>query len=817
MPRCPLPNVERETTCTDSRRGGQLTQDNPRERENLALRERLSRLTEASLRINESLDLDTVLQGALDSVRTLTGARYGVITLLAEGGMIQEFLSSGFSAAEAQHLWELPDGPTLFEYLCTIDEPMRVRDFHSHVRSKGLPEFQPPVDVGTGMPLMAAPIRNKSEVVGIFFVGEKEGGLEFTDDDEETLVMFAAQAAMVISNARQHQEERRARADLETLIDTSPVGVVVFDARTGAPTSFNREVLRIVESLQGMVPPPERILEVLTIHRADGTEISLEELPVAQALRTGETVRAEEVVLTVPDGSSVTVLINATPIFSEAGDIETVVVTLQDMTPLQETERLRAEFLGMVSHELRTPLTSIKGSVATLLDPAEPLNQAEMRQFLQIIDAQSDRMRALIRDLLDLARIETGALSVSPDPSDVAALVNDARSSFIASGGRHSVQVEIPQDLPWVMAHRDRMVQVLGNLISNAARHSPAKSPILVSAERGNFHVTVSVSDRGRGIPADSLPQLFRRFAQPDAEDRGGDTGLGLAICKGIVEAHGGRIWAESEGPGLGARFNFTIPTVEEAGFVTPVVPAARSARRGSRPLVRILAVDDDPQALRLVRESLSNADYQVYGAANSQEALRLIRDQRPELVLLDLMLPGTDGIELMQEIRETFEVPVIFLSAYGQEELVARAFDSGAADYVVKPFATSELSARIRAALRRQAAPEPVRPYVLGDLEVDYAQRRVTLEGRPVRLTDIEYRTLAELTSNAGRVVTYAQLLRRVWGMDRDGDVRPMRTVISTLRRQLADDADDPRYIFTQPRVGYRMAREEGDPEADG
>ena len=792
-----------------------MTQDNQLERENRALRERLSRLTEASLRINESLEFDTVLQDVLDSVRTLTGARYGVITLLDGDRQIQEFLSSGFSSDEAQQLWALQDGPALFDYIRQIDEPLRVRDFHAHVRAMGLPEFQPPVDVGSAMPLMAAPIRNKSEVVGIFFVGEKEEEQEFTAEDEETLVMFATQAAMVIVNARRYRDEQRTGAHLETVIDTSLVGVIVFDARTGAPISFNREVERIVDSLQDRESPPELLLETMTIRRADGREFSLEELSVAQALGAGETVRAEEVVLAVPDGRSVTVLINATPIRSEGEEIESFVVTLQDMTPLQETERLRAEFLGMVSHELRTPLTSVKGSVTTLLDPSEPLNQAEMRQFLQIIDTQADRMRALIRDLLDLARIETGALPVSPDPADVAALVNDARSSFMTSGGRHVIQVEIPQELPWVMADRARMAQVLGNLISNAARHSPVSSPISIGAAMEDFHVTVSVTDRGRGIPADSLPQLFRKFAQPDAEERGGDTGLGLAICKGIVEAQGGRIWAESDGPGLGARFIFTIPTVEGAGFVSPVAPVARPSMRASRPRARILAVDDDPQALRLVREALTSADYLPLGAANSEDALRLLRNDRPELVLLDLMLPGTDGIELMQEIKNAFDVPVIFLSAYGQEELVARAFDKGAADYVVKPFSPTELAARIRAALRRQAAPEPAKPYALGDLEIDYVQRKVTLAGHTVRLTDIEYRTLAELASNAGRVVTYAQLLRRVWGMDQDGDVRPMRTVLSTLRRRLGDDADNPTYIFTQPRVGYRMAKDGEDADA--
>ena len=179
--------------------------------------------------------------------------------------------------------------------------------------------------------------------------------------------------------------------------------------------------------------------------------------------------------------------------------------------------------------------------------------------------------------------------------------------------------------------------------------------------------------------------------------------------------------------------------------------------------------------------------------------------------MLLDLVLPGVDGMDLMQEIAEARDVPVIFLSAYGQEELIARAFDLGAADYVVKPFSATELSARIRAALRRREAPEPSGTYVLGDLAIDYGERRVTLAGRPVRLTAKEYGTLAGLSANAGRVLTYGHLLRRVWGLDSGDDVRPMRTAVSSLRRKLGDAAENPAYIFTEPRVGYRMPRGEG------
>ena len=139
--------------------------------------------------------------------------------------------------------------------------------------------------------------------------------------------MFASQAALVIANARRHRDELRARADLETLLDTSPVGVVVFDARTGAPVSVNREMRRIVDGLRDPDQPPEQLLDVLTVRRDDGREISLEELPLAQALSVAETVRVEEIILRVPDGRSVRALINATPILSEEGEVESFVVT----------------------------------------------------------------------------------------------------------------------------------------------------------------------------------------------------------------------------------------------------------------------------------------------------------------------------------------------------------------------------------------------------------------------------------------------------------------------------------------------------------
>ena len=762
-----------------------------------ALQERLTGLSEASLRINRSLDLQTVLKEVLEGARELTGARCGAIATLDESGCPEDMLTSGLSRRERESMRAFPDGAEVFEYLGAMREPLRVRDLASHLRAQGFGDFRPPLAATS---FLGTPMHHRELRTGSFFLAGKEGAAEFGKEDEETLVTFASQAALVIANARRHRDERRARADLEALISTSPVGVAVIDARSGVPVSFNREAARIVGDLQEHGRPPERLLEILTFRRADGRRISLEEFPLAQVLSTGETVLAEEMVLEVPDGRSVRVLLNATPIYSDEGEVESVVVTMQDMTPLEELERLRAEFVGMVSHELRTPLTSIRGSAATLIELLSGRDSAEIVQLVRIIEGQAGRMRDLINDLLDVAHIETGTLSVEAEPADLAVLVDDARNTFLSSGGRENIRIELPPDLPYVMADGRRIVQVLGNLLSNAARHSPASSVITVSAAVEGVHVAVAVTDESRGISADRLPHLFRKFSRIRRDDWVSDTGLGLAICREIVEAHGGRIRAgraRARASALASPSRFRWRT--------------RAARRMSLPARRkVLTVDDDPQTLRYVRDILSKAGYAPVMTADPQDVSRLMREEAPHLVLLDLMLPGTNGMELMEEILNTGDVPVIFLSAYGQDETIAGAFEAGAADYVVKPFSATELVARIGAALRKWTPglgrqPEP---FVLGDLIIDYAVRSVRVSGRTVRLTSTEYDLLRELSVNAGRVLTHEHLLRMVWGQEHASGSTATRTAVRRLRRKLGDDARNPIYIFAEPRVGYRMPR---------
>ena len=791
-----------------------MQQAEERDGEIQALRQRLSRLSEASRRINESLEFDKVLQGVLDSARSLTSARYGVMTLLDEAGQVQNFLSSGMTTRETKQVWEIPEGLKIFNYLSGLSEPLRVPDMVAHIESAGFPEFSLPLPVGPKVSFLTSPVFNLGERVGNIYLAEHEGGEEFTLEDEETLVMFASQVAMVIANARRYRDEQRARNDLETLIDTSPVGVVVFDAKTGAPVSVNREAARIVDGLRERDQPAEQILDVMTFVRGDGREVALKEFSMVELLSRGETIRAEEIVFRVPDGRSVTTLLNATPIRSEDGEITSVVVTLQDMTSMQELERMRAEFLGMVSHELRTPLATIKGSTTTLLNSPQGMDPAVVTQFHRIIDQQVDHLQELIGDLLDVARVESGTLSVEPGPTNLADVIDETRNRFENGGARNRLVIEVPPDLPPVMADKVRTVQVLSNLLSNASRYSPDGLPIRVEVTFDGMFAAISVVDEGRGVPTELLPHLFRKFSRIGGMGRGGlidGSGLGLAICKGIVEAHGGRIWAESEGSGKGARFTFTLPVADQeilGSGAQHLAPSVQSQRQTGEK-VRILAVDDDPLALRYIRDALVKAGYEPVMTGNPDDARRLTAEEKPNLVLLDLMFPGIDGIELMKEILEWADIPVIFLSAYGQEDVVARAFDLGASDYVVKPFSPTELAARIRAALRKRqdpGHPEFPEPFSAAALHIDFDLRRVTVAGEPVQLTPTEYGLLYELSVNAGRVLSHYQILNSVWGPERRGEHRLLRDVVKRLRRKLGDSANNPTYIFTEPRIGYRM-----------
>ena len=758
-----------------------------------------SGLVEAMLRIGASLDLDTVLQEVVDGACRLTGARYGGIATIDEKGIPQDFVTSGFTEEEHRNIIEWSDGPRLFAFFRDLQGPVRIADVQPYIRSLGFS-----VDRLPSKSFQGTPMRHQGVHVGNFYLVEKQGGKPFTDADEEVLVLFAAQAAAAIAHARAFRDERRTRADLEALIETSPVGVVIFDAATGEAVSLNREARRIVEGLRTPGHTAESLLQTLTCRRADGSEVSLAELPLPAVLSNAETVRAEEIEISVPDGRSITTLINTTPIRSEEDRLVSVIVTMQDLEPLRELERMRARFLGMVSHELRAPLTSIKGSAATVLRRARSLGPEEIDQFFRIIEEQADRMDSLIGDLLDVGRIEAGTLSVTAQSSEVADLVDRARTTFLSGGGGHRIVIDLPPNLPRVMADRERIVQVLNNLLANAARHSPESSPIHIKASAEGVHVTIAVSDQGKGLTPDRRAQLFRHHTPANERHGVAGGGLGLSICKGLVEAHGGRIRAESGGLGQGTRFIFTLPMAEEAESHPARTTRSRTAAHPEgheRP--RILVVDDDPETLRLVRDTLDQAGFAPLVTGHHDALPQLLDAERPVLVLLDLILPGIDGIELMARVPGLADLPVVFISGYGRDETIARALEAGAEDYIVKPFSPTELVARVRAALRRRARPEA---FAVDQLTIDYQHREVILAGRPLALTNTEYELLRVLSLNAGQVTTYPTLLREVWGRHHSKNPAIVRAYIKRLRQKLGDNARQPIYIYTHHRIGYRM-----------
>ena len=219
-----------------------------------------------------------------------------------------------------------------------------------------------------------------------------------------------------------------------------------------------------------------------------------------------------------------------------------------------------------------------------------------------------------------------------------------------------------------------------------------------------------------------------------------------------------------------------------------------------------ILVVDDEPQLRRALESVFSQRGYQVTLAASGEDALVRVAERAPELIVLDLMLPGMSGIETCRAMRRMTQAPILILSVKGAEEDKIRALDEGADDYLTKPFSTGELLARVRAQLRRGAHGGSAGAVVSGGLTVDLAKRKVLIDDKPVRLTRTEFEILATLAENADRVVTSKQLLEEVWGPDQAQDTQALRVHLSHLRRKIEDHPSTPRYVVTEPGVGYRF-----------
>jgi two-component system, OmpR family, KDP operon response regulator KdpE len=219
-----------------------------------------------------------------------------------------------------------------------------------------------------------------------------------------------------------------------------------------------------------------------------------------------------------------------------------------------------------------------------------------------------------------------------------------------------------------------------------------------------------------------------------------------------------------------------------------------------------ILVVDDEPQIRRVMRTTLTSNGYTVIEARSGEEALEIMQKERPELVLLDVNMPGMGGLAACREIRDRSDAAIIVLTVRNTERDKVMALDAGADDYVVKPFGMEELLARIRAALRRTASAEPVPAFVSSDLEIDFERRRVIVDGRTIKLTPKEFELLRHLVANQGKPLEHRRLLQAIWGPDYGNETEYLRVFINQLRKKIEPDPANPKYIHTDPWIGYRF-----------
>jgi CheY-like chemotaxis protein len=343
---------------------------------------------------------------------------------------------------------------------------------------------------------------------------------------------------------------------------------------------------------------------------------------------------------------------------------------------LEETVRSRDAILSVVAHDLRNPLNIISLAANTLL-PRLP--DASARRTVERIIRSAQRADRMIRDLLAVSAIETGRFTMDKQPVETAELLLSALESqhSLAAAASVIVAADVSPELPPLEADEERLLDVLENLIGNAIKFTSPGGSITLGASAQEDCVLVWVKDSGSGIRPEQLPHIFDRFWQANKAERRG-IGLGLSICKAIVEAHNGRIWAEST-VGVGTTMFFTIPAA-----------SPHQSKSEAADIAHILLVDDRPENLMALKAVLERPDYHLVTARSGEEALTLALRERFAVALIDIAMPGMNGLEValhLKELERSRDIPIIFVTAFGDDpEEVHRAYSAGGADYLVKP-----------------------------------------------------------------------------------------------------------------------------------
>ncbi len=419
---------------------------------------------------------------------------------------------------------------------------------------------------------------------------------------------------------------------------------------------------------------------------------------MALALQENQGYNEQEIVIERPDGSRRTALAHANPCYDESGRVVGAVNILVDITDrkraedaLRESDRRKSEFLAMLAHELRNPLAPLRNGLQIMRLANH--NGAAVERAQGMMERQLGHMVRLIDDLLDLSRITNGKIELRKERIDLAAAVKDAvetsRPLIEASG--HELTVTLPPQPVFVDADRTRLAQVFANLLNNSARYTKRGGHVWLTVERQGSDVVVRVKDNGVGIPADLLPKVFEMFTQANRslERSQGGLGIGLSLVRGLVEMHGGRVEAHSDGPGKGSEFVVRLsvllssvrgPRERGEGDGTPGSCSSKC---------RVLVVDDNKDSAKSLSLMLQIMGYDARMAYDGLEAVDIAAAFRPAVVLLDIGLPRLSGYDACRRIREQpwgEGMVLIAQTGWGQEEDKCQAKEAGFNFHMVKP-----------------------------------------------------------------------------------------------------------------------------------
>jgi PAS domain S-box-containing protein len=549
----------------------------------------------------------------------------------------------------------------------------------------------------------------------------------FSSEGCAFLVAVAVRCADALARARLYEDARRAERRLTSVLDKLPVGVTVVRASDGAMIFGNDALTRIWGVDMRGLTVDERSRALRKYH-PDGRPVVSAEWPSMRAL-DGEITERMEMRVERRDGTTCWVHGSAAPIRSEDGTVEAAVASIVDVTAekqaraaADEASLAKDEFLAMLGHELRNPLAPI----LTALHLMRLRGEGTYARERAVIARQVNHLARLVDDLLDVSRATRGALRLECAMVEVAPVVADAVETAgpLIEERRHRLRVTVPRTGLVVNADAVRLAQVVGNLLSNAAKYTPPGGHIRVSAVADGDHVVIEVSDDGAGIPQELLPRVFDAFTQgrQGLDRKQGGLGLGLAIARQLIVGHGGTIEARSAGAGRGTTMVVRLPRVGQPSATDRSTDdLAREGRSSSAR--RVLVVDDNPDAAELLEDALACAGHEVRTAPDGPSALQLVKRFSPDIAFLDIGLPVMDGYELAGMLRRLPAlrgVPLVAVTGYAQDNDRQRALDSGFTEHLAKPLDPDrvlECIERLRPVedreerARKVAAAKPRRP----------------------------------------------------------------------------------------------------------